>query len=530
MISGKLVFVALVMLPIAAGLTSGFSLPVMIVTVFFWQRLVIQKSRSLIICTLCIILLLNIRFHHFQLNDTSITMSESEWVTIAVKQTSWKVDGDKLEFEGRIETGELSDKVRATYYIKEEGEKNRLAEMIPKTVVVKGTLSTPHEPSNFNQFNYKTYLKSKTISQILKVSDLLIPHQFEEKGSHYYVLDSMRQKVLSHIDQTMTPQTGGYTKTLLFADKRTFSTDVMDSFKELGIIHLLSISGLHIVFIINLLSRFLLRMNVSKEATTSSLLMILPIYGITTGLGISVIRAIGQSWIKLSGEKLGVKVSALDSWSIMLLISLIMQPYNLYAIGFQLSFLISLVIILISHQEFTKNWSSIKKYIGMNTLLLLASIPVLSYHFYEFSWGVLVLNSLFIPFVANILLPLLIISFMLSIIIPRSALFLGVLFLVDELIGGMESIVSTVSRSFSFTFITGRLSQSAYFLLVLAILLLFIRLERGKTKRFLIGPVTGILLCLLSVRYSPWGQVLMIDVGQGEAILIKEPWGRGSYL
>lgn len=530
MIQGKLVFIALTLVSFAAGITSRFSFPILVVFILISQRLFIQKSRPLLIGSLGVILLFSLRFSDFESNETLLTLAEDEWVHIAVKQTSWKVDGDKLEFEGSVQVDGSREKVRVTYFIADENEKQTLTAALPRSIVAKGTLSHPEGPSNFNQFNYETHLKNKSIFNMLKVSELFIPEFDGEHNSHPYKLDSLRQSILSHIDRTMCVQTGAYTKTLLFADKRSFSSEVMDSFKDLGIVHLLSISGLHVVLIIDFIRLSLLRMKVSKETTATTLILLLPLYGVTTGFGVSVLRAIGQSWIKLSGEKLGMSITSLDSWSIMLIVTLFIKPYSLYTIGFQLSFLISLFIILLAHQSFFKHWNSVQRYIGMNLLLLLVSVPVLSYHFYEFSWGVLLLNIIFVPFVASLLLPLLILSLLLSVVIPYSVLFNAILFLIDKLTFAMELVINIVATNFTFTFVTGRLSLSAYFLLTVAIIVLVVLIEKNKPKRSWSIPAFTIILCVLSVRYSPTGQVLMIDVNQGEAILIKEPWGRGNYL
>ncbi|MDZ7834131.1 MAG: DNA internalization-related competence protein ComEC/Rec2 [Alkalibacterium sp.] len=162
--------------------------------------------------------------------------------------------------------------------------------------------------------------------------------------------------------------------------------------------------------------------------------------------------------------------------------------------------------------------------------MLIASVPILTYHFYEFSWGVLALNSLFIPFIAVLLLPLLIVNLVLSILIPESLLFTVSHLVTDKVTVMMESFASTIASNVSFTFISGRLSLFSYVLMTCLILVLLLFIEKNSTKIRIALPLTGIFLCLISVRYSPYGEVLMIDVGQGEAILIREPWGRGNYL
>ncbi|WP_146924342.1 DNA internalization-related competence protein ComEC/Rec2 [Alkalibacterium kapii] len=530
MSSRKLIFSAIALLTSVAGIVHGFTPIVIIALIFSWWRLLVQKDCRLFFISITAILLFGIRYNYFLQKDTTLELTEDAEMILAVKETSWKVDGNKLEFEGSANNDKTNEKLMINYYISSEKEKQQLIEQIPLTVKVKGALTTPEPPSNFNQFNYQTYLKTKNIFCVLKASDLTVLKDNLKERPLGYVLDSFRQKLLSHIDQLMSARPSVYTKTLLFADKRTFKHEVIDAYKELGVIHLLSISGLHVSLLVSIIKRLLLKMQVSRESTATSLLLGLPVYGIVTGFGISVLRAVGQIWLKLFGEKFAFSLTTLDSWSLMLMITLIISPYSIYTISLQLSYLISFVIIVLSRQSYFLRLTKVKAYIVLNMLLLTTSIPVLSYHFYEFSWGVLVLNSLFIPVVSGLLLPLLLIALLLSFIVPRSLLFQMVLYIAEQLIRLLEMIAGEVAFKMNFNIITGRLSPGIYLLLVVTIMLLFILIEKRLTKKYFYILFIVFLLCVYSVRFSPVGQVLMIDVGQGESILIKKPWGKGNYL
>ena len=525
-----MIFTALFILSFVIGLVNEFSYLTVTVMLIIGVRVLSLKNHSLVIVTLLISLFLYVRTSHFHPEGSSLSLPDNQPVLVQAKETTVRIDGDKVSFEGLVYQDEISEKVMVTYYIKEESEKEKLIENPVRAVAIWGKLSSPGEPSNFHQFNYKNYLKSKRIFSVLTADDLRVLEDNAIRRPYRYFPDSLRQNILTHVDHTMNEQSAAYTKTLLFADKRSFSNETTQTFRELGLLHLLSISGLHVVMVISLLQSSLIRLKVSKETTSDFLMLFLPFYGLTTGLGISVFRAIGQTWIKLAGEKLTVTVTTLDSWSVMLIVTVFLQPYSVTAVGFQLSYLISFIIIMVTNQDYFRPWSKIKQYLGLNLIVLITSVPILTYHFYEFSWGVLALNSLFIPFIAVVLLPLLILNLFLSILMPGSFFLAVSLLITDKVIFVMETFASTIASNISFTFISGRLALVSYVLMTCLILVLLLFIEKNSIKIRIALPLTGIFLCLISVRYSPYGQVLMIDVGQGEAILIREPWGRGNYL
>ncbi|WP_083432861.1 DNA internalization-related competence protein ComEC/Rec2 [Alkalibacterium sp. 20] len=527
---GNIVYAALVLLVSAITMTTGFSFLTLSMFTLVFIRVILLKNQRLLFCSILMGMLLYARVTYMNPIEVTLSSFDNVRVNIDVKETSLNIDGDKLTFEGSIKENGRKDKVIVSYYIKNENEKEELRNSNPKSFLVEGTYSEPNEPTNFHQFNYKKYLKNKQIYYVLTASTLEVVEQNRFNQFHVYSVDSFRQKILIHVDQTMTKRTAIYTKILLFADKRSFSTDVMRTFKELGIVHLLSISGLHVVLVVEMIKKTCRRLKISTEATSTYLLLFLPLYGFTTGFGVSVFRAIGQTWLKLISEKINVPFTTLDCWSLMLISILFVQPYSIYTVGFQLSYLISFIIIMFIQQSFFKQWSKIRAYIGLNLSILICSIPVLTYHFYEFSWGVLILNSLFIPFIATVLLPMIIVNFLLSLFIPTSSLFSYSLRVLDKMIVIMEELGDGIASNVSFTIITGRLSQISYLLLLGFLVMLLLLIEKNNNKTFIIVPLVGIIMCVYSVRYTPYGQVLMIDVNQGEAILIREPWGKGNYL
>ncbi|WP_370632552.1 DNA internalization-related competence protein ComEC/Rec2 [Marinilactibacillus sp. Marseille-P9653] len=470
------------------------------------------------------------------------THNEKTWLNegvqttrVLVKKSTIDIDGDRLRFTGLVKlNNKPNEEVIVTYKIQSEEEKNDfLIDSFFDYVELTGSLSKPNQARNFNQFDYRKYLYRNQIYWIFQADTIRkLP---EEKISmpFSYRVDRVRTLFLEFIDRILSGKTSAYIKTLLFADKREMSESTLENYRDLGVIHLLSISGLHIQFMIALVRNGLLKCRLTKETTAVWLLVFLPIYGYLSGFGVSVFRAIVQALIATIFTLLKRPSSSLDNWALTLMLALLIDPYQMYSAGFQLSYLLSCLLILLSNQKNVQLMSPLKQTVVLNCTLSIVSIPVLSFHFFEFSWIVILLNFFFIPLFSYLLLPLLVSLFILGVLFSKWPLFKWVNAVSDYLLDGIEQGVKILSESYDFSFVVGRLSVIGMIFLVLGILVFLITLEKNRGHR-----KNGIILigCLLffvglfSEQLSPVGKVMMIDVGQGDSLLIKQPFGKGNYL
>lgn len=467
--------------------------------------------------------------------ESVLSESQNEF-NIVVKSTSVKIDGQFLRFTGFLQNkNNQSEEVVVSYKISTEKEKQQFEEIgVPSFLKIDGVLELPKDARNFHQFSYKNYLNHNQIYWTLKAEEIKKQSQSEfEKAPVLYHVDHLRSKLFSWIDDTIGGVTGAYIKALLFADKRELSASTLENYKSLGIIHLLSISGLHIQFLIILIEKSLLKIGLTKETTAVVLFCTLPVYGLFAGFSVSVFRALMQSMIALGCLLIKRTSISLDNWAITMLLALLIDPFQIYSAGFHLSYLLSCIMIILSGQKWIRKLSTVKMTVTLNLLISLVSIPVLSYHFYEFSWIVVVLNLIFIPIFSVVLLPLLVFTFVTKGLLSIFPIPVIPVTLSDLIIGLVEKLAETVSNLNAFTFVTGRLSMFGMLFTCLGIALLFLYFEKQQNLKtinlFIIG-ITVLAIGVLSEKYSPFGRVVMLDVGQGDAFLIKEPWGRGNYL
>ena len=470
-------------------------------------------------------------------NNQTDLLAEEQTFLIELDPNKLKIDGDQMQFYGTVkEAGEnsnLSEDIVVYYRLATEEEKNNWEKQRKvEEFIVTGSLAKPEKNRNLNQFDYHRYLYQNNIHWTLEATT--IDTHFEIQNQSFFDklnVKNIRQTILSHIESETVGTVSSYIKTLLFADTSSIDDQVMNGYKEIGIIHLLSISGLHIQFFIAGLTYILWRMGVTREKTYLLLLIFLPIYGSLTGWGTSIFRAIVMSLISQTGSRIRKPISGLDAWSWTLIVGLWLDPYQIFSIGFQLSYLLSLTLILFSESLFNRSRFSSINSLCISFVLTLISIPILSFHFFEFSWIGVFANLIFVPLFTWIVMPLTIVLFASSYLLSGTLFFHLLTRLTENLLRLIEWFVIKIKFFPYGTIVTGKVPLVLFFLTIVVLIIFLLAVEeQKKIKRSAIMMVVVFVVFIHYQKYNPFGEVLILDVGQGDAILIKEPFGAGVYL
>lgn len=168
--------------------------------------------------------------------------------------------------------------------------------------------------------------------------------------------------------------------------------------KRFGVIHALSVSGLHIG-IIFLIFKKLLNEKISLITTF--------IYVIMTGIAFSSLRAFIMLLFSNLGFILKRKYNPIGGIAISAIIIFIMAPYCIFNIGFLLSFSATIGILLYS-KKIRRKLYKIPEFLGDTISISLAAqiftLPLLIIFFNEFSIGFIVGNIILIPIINLILI------------------------------------------------------------------------------------------------------------------------------
>jgi competence protein ComEC len=141
-------------------------------------------------------------------------------------------------------------------------------------------------------------------------------------------------------------------KALILGDKSLLDTEVKNSFTNTGAMHVLAVSGLHVGIIMQILMVFLGFFSKWIDRKTSILLVvgIMWIYAVLTGLSPSVLRAVFMFSVLVLAQISGKQHDSVNSLFFTAFVIFLFDPYTLFDIGFQLSFLAMLGIFLFYRQ------------------------------------------------------------------------------------------------------------------------------------------------------------------------------------
>lgn len=221
-----------------------------------------------------------------------------------------------------------------------------------------------------------------------------------------YVLSVLRKSIHTGKDQL------NIAEALLIGYTNDLDKDLVQAYSNTGVVHIIAISGMHLGLIYVMLIWLFAKMPVIKKSKAAQVFMILCclwLFALLTGASASVLRAaVMFSFISL-GKLFFKQTSIYNSLAASAFALLCYNPYYLWAVGFQLSYLAVLGIIIfqktIHNLLYVKNkWlNKIWALISVSTAAQLLTFPVCIYYFHQFPNLFLISNIIAVPLAMIIL-------------------------------------------------------------------------------------------------------------------------------
>ena len=141
---------------------------------------------------------------------------------------------------------------------------------------------------NYNGFNYKDYLKTKSIYGIVKSNNIKLLTKNNVNRIYKYSIN-IRDKIREKIKLNFTKEHASVLIALLIGDKSELEEDIANSFKTSSLSHVLAISGLHVSYIIIFINYLLSKLKISKKISSIFIIVFLIIYMIITSFAPSIV-------------------------------------------------------------------------------------------------------------------------------------------------------------------------------------------------------------------------------------------------
>lgn len=271
------------------------------------------------------------------------------------------------------------------------------------------TLALPETARNPHAFDYSRYLRWQGIYVTGEAPFASI--QVKSSGGSWRSLFIKAQTTAANRLEELytTPETRGYMKSLLLGMQAEVSPELQNIYANLGILHVLAISGLHVTVVSMAFLWAAEKAGLSRRKAVLIALLLIGAYVLWVGASASALRAGIMGGIGLWSQMRKERIHARAIWAIALILMLLYDPFQLWQIGFQLSFVVTLGLIelvpLFMIFPYPKPaW--VRSLCAVTVSSQLVSFPFVVYWFHLFNPLSAPVNLLAVPVLSLIVLPL----------------------------------------------------------------------------------------------------------------------------
>jgi competence protein ComEC len=278
---------------------------------------------------------------------------------------------------------------------------------------IKGSLYQNTPAKNPNQFDYGKYLENKQIyAQMYADASDIKMGSIMEKDIWYYTA-KLRTKIIRNLEKTHFNKAELHVAiALILGQQQDISPEIIRDYQFAGAVHILSVSGLHIGFILLFVTFILKPFPNTRRGSFIKLIVILlslSSFGFMAGLAPSVLRSVTMFSFVAIGMYLRRSTNIFHTLLVSMLLILLFEPSFLFDVGFQLSY-VALFFILWLQPLLSQLWmpkTVISKYfwdiLTVSFAAQIGAFPLSIYYFHQFPGLFFVTNLVIIPFLSIIM-------------------------------------------------------------------------------------------------------------------------------
>ena len=419
-------------------------------------------------------------------------------------------------------------------------------------------ISIPSASRNPGQFDYKNYLKKQrpridAVASVLSAKNIKILS--EGNGNYFFTfVYSLKKQLNAVIERLVKEGSIPPVNSILLGDREKVPENLMDGFLQTGTIHFLAISGLHVGILVISLHYLLRLFRLNTRYLAIIIILVVFLYAAITGMKSPIIRAGIMVAVYYGAFIVNRRWDLPNSIAAAVFIILLINPSDLFNVGFQLSVLAVLGIVYCSNRLENFFWKSTllveklqakeernepwflliiycRKIFCVSLGAWIAVMPLIAYYFHIVTPLTVFLNILIFPLVWLILVGGFIVL-ILGLVFPMLVAPFSWLVSYSEIM--LESLIllfSTYLKTFFYTSTPSWLWIIVYYLIVTS----FILREKFKVKIAYMLILTLIILNIflfsgLFGRTRDGLKLTCFDVRHGASFFIQFPGGKNMLF
>lgn len=206
-------------------------------------------------------------------------------------------------------------------------------------IEVTGQLARPLPPGNPGEWNYPDYFRDAQIRAELrsaKADDTIT--RLDDRGRSFALLARLRGEFTQKLEETLPAREAALARALLLGDGSAMERDEWDAFARTGVIHVLAISGQHLVVLAGFVWWTLRVLGLRRRNGTLIVMILVIGYAILTGLRPSATRAAVMVSVGCVGILFRRPIQPANVFALAWLAVVAWNPTDPFTIGCQLSF------------------------------------------------------------------------------------------------------------------------------------------------------------------------------------------------
>lgn len=354
------------------------------------------------------------------------------------------------------------------------------------------------------------------------------------KSSLAVVMMDARRYIGGTIDRVFEPDVAPIAKGLLIGDTRGIDDAAQEDFRDTGMTHVLSVSGLHAAILIAAIYAFFKIIRLGRTPRLVGALLFIAAYTFIAGMVPSMLRAAVMAAAVLLHRHFGRQSDTLSSLALAFIVSLVISPLDMFTAGFQLSFGAVFGMLTLGWQ--LQRWLArrlpdkthwLGDALSASVGATAGTLPVLAASFNRVSVLSIILNLFLIPLSSAIIVLVFVCTFLGMAAAPVAAI---LAYMPTVLIRFMMSVIGWAA---DIPFMAVNVASPPWYAVLACFVLLLITskylLVRVRFKTVLSSGVTAAALAVLLLARPAGMYLAFLDVGQGDSAFIRTAQG-GEYF